>query len=108
MVAVYRIGGHQGGMTSNWDDAGPTPSCTASDDCERELVAIWREVLELPTIGVDDDFFELGGNSLQVLMVFMEIEARLGCSLSPTVIVQAPTIARLAEFIRATKGVAAS
>ena len=41
-------------------------------------------------------------------MMFAEIETRLGCSLSPTTIVQAPTIARLAEFIRATTGIAAS
>jgi acyl-coenzyme A synthetase/AMP-(fatty) acid ligase/thioesterase domain-containing protein/acyl carrier protein len=79
-----------------------------SDDYEQALCAIWQEVLKLPRIGIDDDFFELGGDSLQVLMVFAEIEARLGCSLSPTTIVQAPTIARLAEFIRATTGSAAS
>src|SRR5262249_40375380 len=30
-----------------------------SDDRERELLAIWQEVLELPKIGIDDDFFEL-------------------------------------------------
>src|SRR5207302_1352672 len=79
-----------------------------SDDCERELLAIWKEVLKLPRISVDDDFFELGGTSLQALWVFSGIEARLGCSLSPTTIVQAPTIARLAEFIRATTGIGAS
>ena len=79
-----------------------------SDDREHELCAIWQEVLKIPKIGIDDDFFELGGTSLQALMVFARIEARLGHSLSPTTIVQAPTIARLAEFIRATTGIAAS
>ena len=77
-----------------------------SDDREHELLAIWQEVLKIPKIGIDDDFFELGGTSLQALMVFARIEARLGCSLSPTTIVQAPTIARLADFIRATTGIA--
>ena len=79
-----------------------------SDDREHELCAIWQEVLNLSKIGIDDDFFELGGDSLQALMLFAEIEARLGYSLSPTTIVQVPTIARLAEFIRTTIGVAAS
>jgi acyl carrier protein len=80
-----------------------------SDDLERELCAIWQEVLKLPKIGIDDDFFfKLGGDSLQALMMFAEIEATLGCSLSPANIVQAPTIARLADFIRATTGIAAS
>ena len=108
MVAVYRIGGHQGGMTPDWDDTRPVSLRTPRDDCERELVAIWREVLKPPKIGLDDDFFELGGTSLQALMVFAEIEARFGCSLSPTAIVQAPTIARLAEFIRVATDIAAS
>jgi len=76
-----------------------------SDEQEHELLAIWQEVLKISNIGIDDDFFELGGDSLQALTVFMEIEARLGCSLSPTTLVQAPTIARLAEFIRTSKGV---
>jgi amino acid adenylation domain-containing protein len=78
------------------------------DDCERELLVIWQEVLKIPNIGIDDDFFELGGDSLQALTVFLEIEARLGCTLSPTTIVQAPTIARLAEVIRASTDIATS
>jgi amino acid adenylation domain-containing protein len=79
-----------------------------SDDCERELLAIWQDVLKVTNIGVDDDFFDLGGDSLQALTLFLEIEARLGCSLSPTTLVQAPTIARLAEFIRVSKGIETS
>lgn len=31
-----------------------------TDDREHELCAIWREVLNIPKIGIDDDFFELG------------------------------------------------
>ena len=79
-----------------------------SDDREHQLLEIWQDVLKIPKIGIDDDFFELGGTSLQALMLFARIEARLGHSLSPTTIVQTPTVARLAEFIRATTGIAAS
>jgi amino acid adenylation domain-containing protein len=79
-----------------------------SDDHERELLAIWQEVLKVPNIGIDDDFFELGGTSLQALTVFLEIEARLGCNLSPSAVVAAPTIAQLAELTRTTTGTAAS
>jgi thioesterase domain-containing protein/acyl carrier protein len=90
------------------DETRPNVLRAPSNDRESELLAIWQEVLKLPKIGVDDDFFELGGDSLQALTVFLEIEARLGCSLSPATIIQAPTIARLAEFIRATTNIAAS
>ena len=79
-----------------------------TNDRERELCAIWQEVLKIPKIGIDDDFFELGGTSLQVFTVFARIAARLECSLSPTTIVQAQTIARLAEFIRPITGTVGS
>jgi amino acid adenylation domain-containing protein len=79
-----------------------------SNDCEHQLLAIWQEILKLPEIGIDDDFFEIGGDSLQALMMFAEVEARLGCNLSPATLVQAPTIARLAESIRANTGTVAS
>ena len=83
-------------------------SARRSDDREQALLAIWQDVLKISKIGIDDDFFELGGDFLQPLWCFLEIEARLGCSLSPTTMIQAPTIARLAEFIRATTDVATS
>jgi amino acid adenylation domain-containing protein len=89
-------------------NASPVAFRAPSDDCQRELLAIWQEVLEIPNIGIDDDFFALGGTSLQTLMVFAEIEVRLGTNLSPTTIVQAPTIARLAELIRAAQNIAAT
>src|SRR5262249_53372531 len=80
----------------------PVPFRGPTDERERELCTIWKEVLKLPKIGIDDDFFELGGTSMQALMVFTKIEARLGHNLSPSTIMQAPTIARLAGFIQAT------
>jgi amino acid adenylation domain-containing protein len=89
------------------EEARPVPFRSPRDKRERELLAIWQEVLNIPNIGIDDDFFELG-SSLQALTVLLEIEARLGCSLSPTTMLQAPTIAGLAEFIRMTNGVEAS
>ena len=78
-----------------------------SNDRQHALLTIWQEVLKIPSIGIDDDFFELGGTSLQALIVFAKIETELSFSLSPTTIVQAPTIARLAEFIQARTGLAA-
>jgi len=86
------------------EDLHLVPFRTPTDEHERELCTIWQDVLNLPKIGIDDDFFELGGTSLQALSVFAKIEERLGCSLSPSAIIQAPTVARLAGFIRATTG----
>ena len=92
----------------DWNEARTAAFRAPSDDRERRLVAIWQEVLKIWKIGIDDDFFELGGDSLQFLMMFTEIEARLGFDLSPNAILHAPTIARLAELIKATTGIATS
>ena len=72
-----------------------------SDDHENQLLRIWQDVLKIPEIGIEDNFFELGGTSLQVLTVFARIATRLGCDLSPAIILQAPTITQLAQLIRA-------
>ncbi|HYR57222.1 MAG TPA: non-ribosomal peptide synthetase, partial [Chthoniobacteraceae bacterium] len=45
---------------------------------ERRIAAIWQEILALPAIGIDDNFFDVGGNSLLLLRV----HARLGAELA--------------------------
>ena len=62
---------------------------------ERVLAAIWREVLAVPEIGVDDDFFELGGSSLSTVRVAAKAAAR-GVAVTVRDLVEAPTIAQLA------------
>jgi acyl-coenzyme A synthetase/AMP-(fatty) acid ligase/thioesterase domain-containing protein/acyl carrier protein len=65
---------------------------------ERRLVEIWEELLELP-VGVDQDFFDLGGDSLLAMELLVEIDERLGCSLTPEALLEAPTIRRLADTV---------
>ena len=57
-------------------------------DAEHRLAAAWREALDLDTIGIDDDFFELGGDSLSA--------ARLNLDIAQ--LVENPTIRRLAPL----------
>ncbi len=78
------------------------------NDLEHELCRIWREVLKTEKVETNDDFFELGGTSLQALLLFAKIERRLGYSLSPTTLLRAPTVRHLAELIQRTKGAAAN
>ena len=40
------------------------------------MAAVWQECLDRTGIGLDDDFFELGGNSLVALRVVAELEGR--------------------------------
>ncbi|MFH8520087.1 amino acid adenylation domain-containing protein [Streptomyces gelaticus] len=61
---------------------------------EREIAAVWREVLGVPVTGPDDDFFALGGNSLRAVRAV----ARLGAGRPATVaqLFAAPTVAAFA------------
>jgi thioesterase domain-containing protein len=63
------------------------------------LTAIWQRVLQRPCIGVEDNFFDLGGDSLLALRVFNEIMQTRGRELSPLMIYQAPTIRALAMLL---------
>lgn len=72
----------------------------ASDDpLEQALCAIWAESLEVPEVGVDDDFFALGGHSLLVVATVSRINEALGLELEVQSIFEAPTVARLALLI---------
>jgi acetoacetyl-CoA synthetase len=63
------------------------------------LTAIWRRVLGQPSIGVDDNFFDLGGDSTLALRVFEEVIETCGRELSPVMIYRAPTIRALAMLL---------
>jgi amino acid adenylation domain-containing protein len=77
------------------------------DEVEEKLAAIWREVLRLPRVGVNDDYFALGGDSLAAVTVFARIEDVLAVKLGLATLLKAPTVAQLASLIR-DKGQAAA
>ncbi len=63
---------------------------------ERELAELFGEVLGLDDVGLDDDFFELGGDSLAVLELLAGINERFGVELSATAVLASPTVTALA------------
>ncbi|MEM9494319.1 MAG: phosphopantetheine-binding protein, partial [Myxococcota bacterium] len=67
-------------------------------DIERRLAQVWERVLGVPSIGVHDGFFELGGDSVQSLQV-QSLLAEQGIVLSPGQLFEARTIAGLAAVI---------
>ncbi|HEV7368930.1 non-ribosomal peptide synthetase [Arenibaculum sp.] len=72
-------------------------------EMEKVVTEVWREVLgaDAPaTIGLDDEFFDLGGTSLSMLSVVAKLSQRLGRKLPSAVVADGATVAALAASCR--------
>ena len=74
-------------------------SLSAGAPTAERLRAIWETVLGVPGIGDDDDYFALGGTSLQAVRVFNLILERFGVELPLSSLIEAPTVAELAAVV---------
>lgn len=70
------------------------------DRGEQQLVGIWEEVLEMAPIGVHDDFFSLGGDSLLAVSLAVQIERQFRKSVPVAILFRNPTIEKLAHWLR--------
>ena len=77
-----------------WQDIGYVPPRTAQ---EAELCSIFAEVLMTERVGIEDDFFALGGHSLMVTRVASRIRARLGVEVAVRSIFETPNVKALAK-----------
>lgn len=75
---------------------------------ERALAEIWMELLDLDDVGVDEDFFDLGGHSLAAARVVARIVERFGVRLSLRTVLRERTIATLAAELERTQAPANS
>lgn len=71
----------------------------ASNRFEIGMAALWAEVLGLDTIAVDENFFELGGNSIIMIKLIGKIRETYGIKLPMTAIGSAPTTRKLVQQI---------
>ena len=70
---------------------------------ERQLAALWSEVLGIDPVGIDDSFFELGGNSLHAVRLVAAWQSRTGEELPLVKVFQYPTVAGLAAWLENKK-----
>ena len=70
------------------------------DRLEQFLVDLWQTVLGLERIGVKDNFFDIGGNSLKGAILINRLQDLLGEYVYVVAIFDAPTIAELATYLR--------
>jgi len=70
------------------------------DELERQITAVWESVMEIRPIGREQSFFDLGGHSILAVRMMHGIEKSLGRKLPITALLEAPTVAGLAELLR--------
>ena len=74
-----------------------TPYRAPSSKAEKEFAEIWESTLGFPGIGVDDDFFDLGGDSITAIQTQYAINRNFEINLTNTDFIMFPTIAGLVE-----------
>ncbi|MEM9218999.1 MAG: amino acid adenylation domain-containing protein [Cyanobacteria bacterium P01_F01_bin.150] len=81
-------------------DSGFNPPTSA---IEKTLVEIWRKILHIDTVGINDNFFDLGGTSLLLIRVHQKLEPIFGPQLQAVTLFQYPTIQALAQHLSTSK-----
>ncbi|NIM13191.1 MAG: SDR family NAD(P)-dependent oxidoreductase [Candidatus Aminicenantes bacterium] len=69
------------------------------NETEETIAHIWQELFGFETVGVQDDFFELGGDSLKAMTVSSKIQKELSVKIPIAVFFSSPTIEELAQHI---------
>jgi acyl carrier protein len=66
---------------------------------EEVIASIWQEVLQISTVGMHDNFFEVGGNSLLLVQIHSKLRAQLNTELPVVELFRYPTINALSQYL---------
>jgi amino acid adenylation domain-containing protein len=72
------------------------------NETQKRLASLWAEMLTMDRIGIDDNFFDLGGNSLLAINTAALLRSQFNIKLPVTKIYQFPTIHEIAGYIDGT------
>jgi acyl carrier protein len=79
----------------------PAPYLAPRTPTEERLAGIWQTVLSMDKVGMDDDYHDLGGDSFLAMLIFGMIEESFSIRIPIAVLVEAPSIAKLAPRVDA-------
>jgi acyl carrier protein len=69
-------------------------------EAEQKIAAIWEEILGIEKVGVNDNFFDLGGNSLIGLKVISRVKSEFQAEISAVTLFEGPTVSALARLVQ--------
>lgn len=72
---------------------------TPRTDTERAIAAIWTDLLMLESVGIHDDFFELGGRSLLAIQMIARLHSAFKVNVELKSLFESPTVAGLAGVV---------
>ena len=75
----------------------------AEDDLQRRLATLWQDLFGIRRIGIDDDFFELGGNSLLATQATSRIGRELSVPITVRTVFEQPTVRQLSRALAADR-----
>jgi acyl transferase domain-containing protein len=76
-----------------------TAYAAPSSELETSLTELWQTFLKIAPIGVDDGWFDLGGDSLLAIQLLAQVQRQYDIPISPALFLSAPTIASLAVLV---------
>jgi amino acid adenylation domain-containing protein len=77
----------------------PLNHTPAQNDIQERLIQIWREILGKKEIGIDDNFFRLGGHSLKAMRLMAKVSQDFKVNIPLAMVFKKPTIKQLSEII---------
>lgn len=77
----------------------PAASATSNEDVEVTLARWWKELLGVSEVGIRDNFFDLGGQSLTGVRLLAKVKKKYGVDLKLATMFSAPTIEKLSALI---------
>ncbi|MFI9379912.1 non-ribosomal peptide synthase/polyketide synthase [Kutzneria sp. NPDC052558] len=83
----------------DWSTARRTPYAAPRTEAERVLAELWGDLLGVADVGVQDDFFELGGDSILGAKLLARVRTSFDVDLSPRIVFDARTVAGIAELL---------
>jgi acyl carrier protein len=79
----------------------PVPYLPPRTATEERLAQIWQRVLSMDMVGVDDEYYDLGGDSFMAAIIFGMVEETFSIKIPLAVLLEAPSIAKLAHKVDA-------
>jgi len=87
------------GLPALLEEEGPAAFVPPRGETERLIAQVWSDVLDVGSVGVADDFFAIGGDSLAATEIAARLGARLGADVDVVTIFERPTVAELAATL---------